>query len=105
MLSYVHVEGMGPSLCVEGASNRNVFEAYAQRMLAPELCAGQLGVIDTLSAHKGERVKELIESAGCKLLYLPSYSPGLNSIEEAFRRSRASSERPKPARGRLLLRQ
>ena len=41
-------------------------------------------VIDNLSAHKGERVRELVESAGCELLYLPAYSPDLSPIEEAF---------------------
>ena len=41
-------------------------------------------VMDNLSAHKGERVRELIEQRGCELLYLPSYSPDLNPIEEAF---------------------
>jgi transposase len=40
--------------------------------------------MDNLSAHKGERVRELIEGRGCELLYLPSYSPDFNPIEEAF---------------------
>jgi transposase len=40
--------------------------------------------MDNLSAHKGSRVRELIEAKGCKLLYLPPYSPDLNPIEEAF---------------------
>ena len=40
--------------------------------------------MDNLSAHKGDRVRELIEERGCKLLYLPPYSPDLNPIEEAF---------------------
>jgi transposase len=40
--------------------------------------------MDNLSAHKGERVKELIEQRGCELLYLPPYSPDFNPIEEAF---------------------
>src|SRR5829696_1669425 len=53
-------------------------------MLVLELCAGQLVVIDNLRAHKGKRVRELIESAGCEFLYLPSYSPDLNPKEEAF---------------------
>ena len=40
--------------------------------------------MDNLSAHKGERVRELIEGRGCELIYLPSYSPDFNPIEEAF---------------------
>ena len=40
--------------------------------------------MNNLSAHKGERVKELIEDKGCEIFYLPSYWPDLNPIEEAF---------------------
>ena len=78
------VEGMGPSLAVEGATNREVFETYLERVLAPTLRRDQVVVMDNLSAHKGGRVKELIEQRGCELIYLPPYSPDLNPIEEAF---------------------
>jgi transposase len=84
LLSSMSVEGMGASLAVEGATDREVFETYVERVLAPGLRRGQLVVMDNLTAHKGERVKELIEEQGCKLLYLPPYSPDLNPIEEAF---------------------
>jgi transposase len=77
------LEGMGPSLAVEGGTTARVFETYTERVLAPTLRKGQV-VMDNLSAHKGERVRELIEDRGCELLYLPSYSPDLNPIEEAF---------------------
>jgi transposase len=40
--------------------------------------------MDNLTAHKGERVKEIIEQRGYELMYLPPYSPDLNPIEEAF---------------------
>lgn len=45
--------------------------------------------MDNLSAHKGEKVRELIEARGCELLYLPPYSPDLNPIEEAFSKIKA----------------
>ncbi len=84
LLSSMSVEGMGPSLAVEGSINREVFEAYVEQVLAATLCAGQIVVMDNLSAHKGKRVKEIIEKRGCELLYLPPYSPDFNPIEEAF---------------------
>ncbi len=84
LLASMSMEGMGPSLAVEGAINSEVFETYVERVLAPSLSRGQVVVMDNLSAHKGERVRELIEGRGCELLYLPSYSPDLNPIEEAF---------------------
>ena len=84
LLSSMSVEGMGPSLAVEGTTDREVFEAYVEEVLAPSLRPGQVVVMDNLTAHKGERVRELVEGRGCELLYLPPYSPDLNPIEEAF---------------------
>jgi transposase len=52
--------------------------------LAPTLEAGEVVIMDNLSAHKPARVRELIEERGCELIYLPSYSPDFNPIEEAF---------------------
>jgi transposase len=75
---------MRASLAVGGATNREVFGAYVERVLAPGLRPGQVVVMDNLTAHKGERVRELIEGRGCELLYLPPYSPDFNPIEEAF---------------------
>jgi transposase len=84
VLSSMTLEGMGPALTVEGATTSAVFETYVEQVLAPTLRKGQVVVMDNLSAHKGERVKELIEGRGCELIYLPSYSPDFNPIEEAF---------------------
>jgi transposase len=84
LLSSMSVDGMGPSLAVEGATNREVFETYLERILAPTLRRGQVVVMDNLTAHKGERIRELIEQRGWELLYLPPYSPDFNPIEEAF---------------------
>jgi transposase len=84
LLSSITAEGLGPCLAVEGATTREVFEAYLERALAPSLRPGQVVVMDNLSAHKGGRVREIVEGAGCELVYLPPYSPDLNPIEEAF---------------------
>ena len=84
LLSSMSLEGMGTSLAVEGATTREVFETYIEKVLAPALTPGQIVVMYNLSAHKGPRVRELIEGRGCELIYLPPYSPDLNPIEEAF---------------------
>jgi transposase len=76
--------GMGASLVVEGSTNRTVFETYLEDVLCPTLKRGQVVVMDNLSSHKGERVRELIEGKGCELVYLPPYSPDFNPIEQAF---------------------
>ena len=84
LLASMSLEGMGPCLAVEDSTTATVFEAYVEKVLAPSLRHGQIVVVDNLSAHKGERVSELIEERGCQLLYLPPYSPDFNPIEEAF---------------------
>lgn len=89
LLASMPIEGMGPSVAIEGSTDALVFEAYVEQSLAPTLRAGQVVVMDNLNAHKGERVRELVEEAGCELLYLPTYSPDLNPIEEAFAKIKA----------------
>ncbi len=84
LLASMTTEGMGPCMAVVGATTRVVFETFVERLLAPALNPGQVVVMDNLGAHKGERVRELIQERGCELLYLPPYSPDLNPIEEAF---------------------
>jgi transposase len=84
LLASMSLEGMGECLAVEGSTTTAVFEAYLEGVLVPSLRAGQVVVMDNLSAHKGSRVRDLIESKGCELLYLPPYSPDFNPIEEAF---------------------
>jgi transposase len=83
------VEGMGECLAVEGATTKVLFETYVERVLAPDLRVGQVVMMDNLSAHKSERVRELIEARGCEVLYLPPYSPDYNPIEEAFSKIKA----------------
>lgn len=84
ILSSMTVGGMGSSLAVEGATTARVFETYVEKVLVPSLRVGQIVVMDNLGAHRPKRIKELIEGAGCELLYLPAYSPDYNPIEEAF---------------------
>ena len=68
LLASMTTEGMGPSLAIEGSTNSEVFETYIERVLVPALQAGQVVAMDNLNAHKGERVRELVEEAGCELV-------------------------------------
>jgi transposase len=80
---------MGPCLAVVGGTTKEVFEAYVERVLASALEEGQVVVLDNLAAHKGERVRELVEGRGCELLFVLPYSPDYNPIEEAFSKVKA----------------
>jgi transposase len=74
---------------LDGAINRDAFEAYVAQVLVPDLRAGDIVVMDNLSSHKGPKVRALIEAAGASLVYLPPYSPDLNPIEMAFAKLKA----------------
>ena len=102
LLASITRRGLGPDLAVEGSTTREVFEAFLERVLAPILKPGQVVVMDNLSAHKGGRVKEIIESRDCELVYLPPYSPDFNPIEQAFSKIKSLLRRVQ-ARTRELL--
>lgn len=76
---------MGAALAIKGATDaEQLFEAYLEEFLAPTLAGGQVVVFDGLGAHRTQKLTELIEAKGAEVLFLPSYSPDLNPIEEAF---------------------
>jgi transposase len=66
-----------------------VSDVYWEDVLGPSLKPGQVVVIDNLSSHKSERVREVIEERACELIYLPPYLPDFNPIEEAFAKLKA----------------
>ncbi len=78
------LEGMQCSTVVDGSVNGDVFEAFVEQTLIPELRAGDIVIMDNLSSHKRARIRELIEEQQAELRYLPPYSPDLNPIEMVF---------------------
>jgi transposase len=71
-------------MSIEGSSDTESFGLYMREVLVPSLEAGQIVLMDNLSVHKSAWVRDLVEEKGCQLWLLPSYSPDLNPIEEAF---------------------
>jgi transposase len=76
--------GFVAPLCVEGAINGSLFQAWVEQHLAKVLRAGDVVVMDNLSSHKGAGIVAAIEAVGATVRYLPPYSPDLNPIELAF---------------------
>lgn len=68
----------------EGYCNRAVFESWLEQFLLPSLASGQVVICDNATFHKGGQIEALIAKAGCRLLYLPPYSPDLNPIEHQW---------------------
>src|SRR3982074_531761 len=91
---------MGEALILERSADSAVFEISIEQILAPSLHAGQIVILDNLSTHTGEKVRQAIEARGCQLLFLPSSSPDLSPIEEAFSKLKAFYARWERARQR-----
>ena len=84
LIAALGVEGVRCSTVVDGAVNGDVFEAFVEQVLIPDLRPGDVVIMDNLSSHKRQRIRELIEDAGARLVFLPPYSPDLNPIELVF---------------------
>jgi transposase len=84
MITDLSLYGLGEAFMIDGAVNGELFEAYIEHIFAPTLIPGEIVMMDNLSAHKGTKVRQLIEAKECFLLFLPAYSPDLSPIEEAF---------------------
>lgn len=82
-------DGIVAPLVIDGPMNGSMFTAYIQQFLAPTLAPGDIVVMDNLSSHKVQGVKEAIEARGARILYLPPYSPDLNPIEMVFSKVKA----------------
>ena len=78
------MDGLAAPMLLDGPMDGMAFLAYVRQVLVPTLRPGETVIMDNLPAHKVAGVREAIERAGCRLLYLPSYSPDLNPIEMAF---------------------
>lgn len=92
-LATLSATGLGESLVVDGPVDGRVFVAFVERVLVPQLRPGQLVVLDNLSVHKSARARQLIEAAGCHLVFLPPYSPDFNPIEQAFAKTKQALRR------------
>jgi transposase len=77
-------EGISAAMTLEGAVDGIAFQIYVREVLAPTLRLGQIVVLDNLQVHKNQAVREAIKAQSCELLFLPSYSPDFNPIEQAF---------------------
>jgi transposase len=89
MISSVRLDGSTACMVVDGATNKEVFQSYVQHILLPTLKTGNIVVMDNLPAHKNKKIKDLIESVGADVWFLPPYSPDLNPIEKMWSKIKA----------------
>ena len=85
----LRLDGLAAPMILDGPMHAEAFLAYVEQVLVPELKPGDIVVMDNLPAHKVSGVREAIDAAGARLLYLPPYSPDFNPIEMAFAKFKA----------------
>jgi transposase len=88
--------GIVAAMGVQAATDADVFSAYLDRVLLPELRRTRpdaVRVMDNLAAHKAPRVRALLDASGFAYRYLPAYSPDLNPIELAWAKVKAGLRR------------
>ncbi len=95
-LASLSLAGIGPSVLLPGALDRAALDVFVAEHLIPALQPGQTVVWDNLSVHKSARAQRLIEAAGCRLRFLPRYSPDSNPIEQAFAKLKTDLRRQRP---------
>lgn len=89
LVAGLRMTGMVAPMVLDGAINGDWFEAYVDQVLVPDLRRGGVVIMDNLSSHKRASIRDLIEAAGARLMFLPPYSPDFNPIEKAFARLKA----------------
>lgn len=100
LLGALSLDGLIASMSVKGSVDTNVFLTYLSQVLLPELWEGAIVVLDNLKVHHAAVIRQIIEAAGARLVFLPPYSPDLSPIElcwskvKQFFRSRASRTYP-----------
>ncbi len=85
----LRLTGMMATMVLDGPINRDAFQAYVEQVLVHELRPGDIVIMDNLSSHKANAIRQAIEAAGARLLFLPPYSPDFNPIENAFAKLKA----------------
>ncbi|MGH9412435.1 MAG: IS630 family transposase [Terriglobales bacterium] len=89
MLGALSLRGVKARMTVEAATDGDIFRAFVDAVLGPQIAAGDVVVLDNLSVRKVQGVREAIEARGARLVFLPPYSPDLNAIEKAWSKLKA----------------
>lgn len=103
MLAAITIQGIQAATSIDATTDSEVFITFIRDALLPTLRPGMVIVMDNLAAHKIAAIGQLIESVGCRLVYLPPYSPDLSPIENVWSKIkqflRSTAARAIPALG------
>ena len=81
LIGAISDEGLIGTMTVTGALDTEAFLVFIEQILLPVLWVGAIIVMDNLPVHYANTAKDLIESVGARVKFLPPYSPDLSPIE------------------------
>lgn len=81
LIGALSLEGLIATMSLPGSVNTEVFMTYVRQILVPQLWRGAIVVMDNLTVHKADRIREIIQTVGAEVVFLPPYSPDLSPIE------------------------
>lgn len=81
LIGALSLDGLIATMSIPGSVNTDVFVTYVQQILAPQLWTGAVVVMDNLSVHQAQAIRDVIEAVGARVVFLPPYSPDLSPIE------------------------
>jgi transposase len=98
LLAAITSQGMKAEACLvhEGSVDTAAFLSYIEHVLLPTLETGQIVIMDNFTIHHNAKVQTLIQSKGCTVFYLPTYSPDFNPIEHLFAKLKAFIRKLRP---------
>ena len=103
LMSSLRFDGSIAAMTIEGATDAFSFEAYISKILCPTLDRGDIVIMDNLSSHKVNGIREAIEATGAILLYLPPYSPDFNPIEMMWSKIKTFLRKTKARSTKMLM--
>jgi transposase len=84
LVAAARAKGVAAAWVYRGATTAEAFETFVEQVLCPVLAKGDVVIMDRLGSHMGRPVKDAIEAAGARVLYLPPYSDDLDPIEDMW---------------------
>jgi transposase len=90
LISILSLKGVGATMSVEGAVDTLVFDTYVERVLQPTIKAGDVLVLDNLTAHKASRIEEVARECRATVIWLSPYSPDYSPIELMWSKIKAA---------------
>ena len=81
IISSMSIDGVAAVFIIEGAVDTTAFDLYVERVLRPTMKAGDILVLDNLTAHHASRIEEVAAECQTQVLWLAPYSPDFSPIE------------------------